>query len=266
MIFKIFLLCVIATQSLGQENRSINLKTSALSRLDIDPSKITVSGVSSGGFFAVQLQVTYSKLFKGVGVVAGGIYWCSEGVSADVQSRCMSHPEKLQAEVFVQHARAEALLGAIDPLHFLADTAIYIYASPEDYIVHSEAGEMLTYLDKSVVAPTVAENPNSLTRFDQSEFTSKQALLYHNGLHVALHGCQMSPDFIQDSFVVHSGLNRWAEQNKLVILYPQSVATDKTNPQACWDWYGFTGPNFANKNGPQMQAIKAMVDRIVGNK
>ena len=30
----------------------------------------------------------------------------------------------------------------------------------------------------------------------------------------------------------------------------------------CWDWWGYDSPNFAKKSGPQMKAIKAMVDRI----
>ena len=35
---------------------------------------ITVSGLSAGGFMAVQMHVAYSDLFTGVGVIAGGTY------------------------------------------------------------------------------------------------------------------------------------------------------------------------------------------------
>jgi hypothetical protein len=41
-------------------------------------SKVAVSGISSGAFMAVQLHVAYSSVFKGVGVLAGGPYYCSE--------------------------------------------------------------------------------------------------------------------------------------------------------------------------------------------
>jgi hypothetical protein len=47
-----------------------------LPSLTIDPSEVSVSGLSSGGFMAVQAHVAYSATFKrGAGVVAGGPYY-----------------------------------------------------------------------------------------------------------------------------------------------------------------------------------------------
>ena len=42
--------------------------------LDIDTSRITVSGISSGGSMATQLHIAYSNIFSGVGMVAGRKY------------------------------------------------------------------------------------------------------------------------------------------------------------------------------------------------
>jgi hypothetical protein len=39
---------------------------------NLDRSSITVSGLSSGAFFAHQFHVAYSSLVKGAGIVAGG--------------------------------------------------------------------------------------------------------------------------------------------------------------------------------------------------
>ena len=39
--------------------------------LDIDATRITVSGISSGGSMATQLHIAYSTVFSGVGLVAG---------------------------------------------------------------------------------------------------------------------------------------------------------------------------------------------------
>ena len=47
------------------------------------------------------------------------------------------------------------------------------------------------------------------------------------------------------------------------MLYPQTTAMPPGNPNGCWDWFGYTGVNFAWKNGVQMRAIKAMADRLV---
>ena len=46
----------------------------------LGPAGVTVSGISSGAFFAHQFHVAYSGLVKGAGMVAGGLYACAEQV------------------------------------------------------------------------------------------------------------------------------------------------------------------------------------------
>jgi poly(3-hydroxybutyrate) depolymerase len=48
---------------------------------DLDLSAVTVSGLSSGGFFAHQFHVAYSQSVAGAGIVAGGPYGCVETIS-----------------------------------------------------------------------------------------------------------------------------------------------------------------------------------------
>ena len=86
------------------------------------------------------------------------------------------------------------------------------------------------------------------------------------GVHVAFHGCQQSVEFIGDSFAAGAGYNEWAESNNLLVLYPQ-VAGSKIaplNPLGCWDWWGYTGEDYAVKAAPQIQVIKALLDSIAG--
>jgi hypothetical protein len=47
---------------------------------NLDRSSITVSGLSSGAFFAHQFHVAYSSLVKGAGIIAGGPYACAEQI------------------------------------------------------------------------------------------------------------------------------------------------------------------------------------------
>jgi hypothetical protein len=93
-------------------------------------------------------------------------------------------------------------------------------------------------------------------------------------LHVVFHGCEQNPSHdIPDpsghlvafgtTFVMNAGYNRWADANRLVVLYPQTEATDK-NPLGCWDWWGYDDPDYAKKTGRQMAAVKAMIDTIMG--
>ncbi len=78
-------------------------------------------------------------------------------------------------------------------------------------------------------------------------------------LHVVLHGCKQNETDVQQQYVKNTGYNRWADTNNLVMLYPQT-STAATN--SCWDWWGYDSANYAKKSGPQMAAIKAMVNQV----
>jgi Esterase PHB depolymerase len=87
-------------------------------------------------------------------------------------------------------------------------------------------------------------------------------------LHIVLHGCLQSFSNIGQDFVRHAGYNQWADTNHIIVLYPQTRPLGFTNPQACWDWWGYLDkdptvtPTYLLKSGQQIQAIKAMVDRV----
>lgn len=83
------------------------------------------------------------------------------------------------------------------------------------------------------------------------------------GLHVALHGCQMSPSSIGTQFIEHAGYNRWAEWAGVVILYPQTIAT-AMNPNECWDWFGYSSRDYTTQSAPQIKAIRAMIKTLSG--
>lgn len=80
-------------------------------------------------------------------------------------------------------------------------------------------------------------------------------------LHVVFHGCLQDSDAVQEQFVSKVGYNEWGEANGIVMLYPQARKT-LANPKGCWDWWGYTGVDYASKLGAQMQAVKKMIDHI----
>jgi poly(3-hydroxybutyrate) depolymerase len=83
-------------------------------------------------------------------------------------------------------------------------------------------------------------------------------------VHVAIHGCEQSAQVVGNEFYTDTGYNNWADTNNLLVLYPQVNASNLPyNPKGCWDWVGYTGPNYAIKSGVQMAAIKAMADHLV---
>jgi len=83
-------------------------------------------------------------------------------------------------------------------------------------------------------------------------------------VHVALHGCLQGKSKIGDVFAKKAGYLEVAELNDIIIFFPQVVASffNPSNPQGCWDWMGYSSPNYANKLGPQMEGVKKMVDSI----
>ena len=80
-------------------------------------------------------------------------------------------------------------------------------------------------------------------------------------VHVVFHGCRQSLAAVQEQFVKGSGYARWAESNRLVLLFPQ-VRPSEFNPNGCWDWWGYTGPRFLERDAPQMLGVKRMIDRL----
>jgi hypothetical protein len=115
-----------------------------------------------------------------------------------------------------------------------------------------------------------------LVPFDQSEFASPAAKMDRRGwvfipqscgvggrckLVVALHGCLQNGSLAGNTFARQAGINEWADTNDIIVLYP-GAAVSWNNPAGCWDWWGYTGPAYSQKNAPQMSAIVSMVERI----
>ncbi len=126
--------------------------------------------------------------------------------------------------------------------------------------------------------PASAMVPESLVRFDQGLYAEDlgAAALDREGfvyipqscrtetecqVHVVFHGCKQGLAAIGDRFVKESGYARWAESNRIVLLFPQAVATT-LNPNGCWDWWGYTGRDFLDRNAPQMLAVRRMLQKL----
>ena len=128
--------------------------------------------------------------------------------------------------------------------------------------------------------PAVASLSSTVRPFDQRAFASADTGLDSVGfyyvpiscatnssacaVHVVFHGCQQGAAVVGSDVYSKVGYNQWADSNQTIVLYPQILASQMSpqNPQGCWDWWGYSGANFQVKSGPQMMAVKAMVDRL----
>ncbi len=84
-------------------------------------------------------------------------------------------------------------------------------------------------------------------------------------LHISFHGCKQNAENVADAYVTGTGLNNYADSNNIVVLYPQTTASNINpfNPNACWDWWGYTGADYATKQGAQLQAVHQLVQALL---
>jgi poly(3-hydroxybutyrate) depolymerase len=95
-------------------------------------SGVYVTGVSSGGFMATQLQVAYSATFDGAGIVAAGPYDCGQGNVIDFESCDVG----ASLPTLEQQAVTWSDEGLIDPISDLAGKPVYVYHGTLDPIVN----------------------------------------------------------------------------------------------------------------------------------
>jgi poly(3-hydroxybutyrate) depolymerase len=154
---------------------------------------------------------------------------------------------------------------------------------------YDAAGELLKHL-LGALEPPAAKETGQIIRFDQRPFAGGDAYaisLADSGyafvpracetercrVHVAFHGCRQSVQAVGERFVREAGYNRWADANRLIVLYPQTIARNGPgfqglrwsfvfNPRGCWDWWGYTDAQYPTRAGRQLRAVKAMVDRL----
>jgi poly(3-hydroxybutyrate) depolymerase len=326
-----------------------------LPQLNIDLRQISVSGLSSGGYMAVQFQVAYSALVMGAGVIAGGPYYCAQGRLDIAIPNCVCAPTIACAFApttrdlphLMQITDENAQNAAIDATSNLRAHRVWLFSGKFDSTVRQEVMDdlrsyYLHYMDGGKIAykndvaaehamPTDSFGPpdclhmgdpyinncrfdaagallawlhgllaggrsaprNAPSAFDQDKFLAhpnrhglaKEGFLYvpddcRSGaqcrLHVVFHGCQQYPSHeyfdisrgqmvrFGTTFVMNSGFNQWADGNRIVVLYPQAEAVRDSNPNGCWDWWGYDDADYAKKSGRQMAAVKAMIDAITG--
>ena len=81
-------------------------------------------------------------------------------------------------------------------------------------------------------------------------------------VHVAFHGCRQNRQSVGDDFIKRTGYARWADSNRMIVLFPQTRALPVRNPRACWDWWGYAGLDYRTKASAQIVAVYRMLQRL----
>ena len=123
-----------------------------------DTASITVSGVSSGGYMAVQMHVAHSSRVKGAGVLAGGPYYCAQGGLWTAYYNCMTPSAWTplpSVDVLKSHADLFAGNGRIDATSHLAAARVWLFSGTRDHTVDPAVVEALGKFYALYKAPLV---------------------------------------------------------------------------------------------------------------
>lgn len=143
--------------------------------------------------------------------------------------------------------------------------------------------ELLNHLLGDLNKAGSAKNENFFT-FDQNEFFPDGGGMWPTGivyvpdacqdrdteciLHIHFHGCGCGVELYGDYYYKNLGFNDIAEENKMIVLYPQ-IACSEANSACCNDIYGYLTDEQGNldyltKDGEQITGMIRMIDRIDG--
>ena len=64
-------------------------------------------------------------------------------------------------------------------------------------------------------------------------------------------------DDIGDLFIERTGYLRYANTNRIVLLFPQTNAN--TAPNSCWDWWAYASSDHLSRQALQLAAVRAML-------
>jgi hypothetical protein len=133
---------------LGLGRVSAQSDTSLLGAYNAEIKESSISGISSGAFMAVQVGISWSSTIRGVGVIAGGPYYCAQGTATaglsgnllpalTATGPCMKGPPpELDLDPLFTKTNDWARRGDIDDTRNIAHQSIYIFTGYNDAVVN----------------------------------------------------------------------------------------------------------------------------------
>jgi len=125
--------------------------------------QISVSGLSSGGYAAVQYHVIYSSTLQGCGVIAGGPFYCANGNVVTALTACMVDPELISIDELEFATSYAYEFGSIDNPTNLQNQKVWLYSGTADTVVVQGVVQKLQQYYELYVNPS-----NIVTQFNIS--------------------------------------------------------------------------------------------------
>jgi poly(3-hydroxybutyrate) depolymerase len=112
-----------------------------LPAFNVDIAQSSVSGLSAGGYMALQFEVAFSSILKGVGVIAGGPYYCAQGNQTTATSVCSCVPfgcfgtSTTNVPDLIRITDRNAAQGLIDATSSLQNGRFWLFSGTADTAV-----------------------------------------------------------------------------------------------------------------------------------
>jgi poly(3-hydroxybutyrate) depolymerase len=133
-----------------------------LPTFNVDPSRISISGLSAGAFMAHQMHIAFSDIFCGAGLIAGGAYQVSRGsllgaLAFGLRGQLGSSPETL-----AQAARVLANSGVIAPIKNLEKSRVWVFHGSRDTTVPERVSDDLVSFYREFLKDRALEYVNNV--------------------------------------------------------------------------------------------------------
>ena len=122
---------------------------------------LSVSGISAGGYAAVQFHVAFSSTVTGAGIIAGGPFWCAEDNVEIALHACMTNPEYIDVNYLVGITKTTALTGTIDAPSHMRSSRVWLFSGTQDtVVVPGVVFRLLSYYNTFVDSTNIATEFN----------------------------------------------------------------------------------------------------------
>jgi poly(3-hydroxybutyrate) depolymerase len=132
--------------------------------------QVSVSGLSSGAYMAVQFEVAYSRTVIGAGIIAGGPYFCAQGSVFTATTSCSCTSDLFPCRVRTGGTRVNELIAitdwfaasqTIDPTSAMASHRIWMFSGIADSVVPQPVmNDLQTYYRHYIDASRIAYKRN----------------------------------------------------------------------------------------------------------
>ena len=127
-----------------------------LPRLNVTRDYVT--GISSGGYMATQLQIAYSSRFRAAGIFSAGPYWCAQDSVAIALQACSDDTVPIDLQPLYARTAEYAQQHKIDSLANLARSRTYFFHGTLDSTVKTPVADALATYYRHYGVPLTYRN------------------------------------------------------------------------------------------------------------